>query len=473
MYSMYDLLRFHGRSRPGAALLRLEDRQVEYGEMLARVDTVRAQLLDAGIRPGHRVAVCCAESDDYVAALIAVWSIGATAAPIEPQLEHAMQQTLLEVSRANWRVEIAADGAQVPTVTALEPPDAAPWYPGAEAPAQLLFTSGSSGKPKAVMLTQESLLAASLECANSVNLTAADVQLTTVPFWHAYGQNRGLNATLYAGACIAPVFDDDLSKRLAALARIEPTVLLSMASFYGFLAFAKRPLGSRIRVAVSGAAPLPEPIKERFERLYGIPLLRTYGLTEFLLISCERLGERRAPHGVGYPARGVEVRIVGDGDTPLGDPDAAGRILVRGCPAMQGYLGRPDKRITDDGWLDTEDIGVLNDDGLRVLGRASSFVKRSGYKVYPVEVQTVLASHPDVIDVAVAPFNSAFGTEELAAQVVVRDKTQIDADALLQFCRERMPDYKVPSRCTIVDAVTKLPSGKPDLVRITRDATHA
>ncbi|HEX7936061.1 MAG TPA: class I adenylate-forming enzyme family protein [Paraburkholderia sp.] len=301
MYSMYDLLRFHGRARPSSAFLRLDERDVEYGEMLARVDAVREQLLDAAILPGHRVAVHCAASDDYVAALIAVWAIGATAAPIEPQLEQETQQTLLEVSRANWRVEIAADGTRATTVTALEAPDSAPWYPGAQPPAQLLFTSGSSGKPKAVMLTQESLLAASLECANSVNLTSADVQLTTVPFWHAYGQNRGLSATLYAGACIAPVFDDDLSKRLATLERIEPTVLLSMASFYGFLAFSKRSLGTRIRAAVSGAAPLPEPIKERFEKLYGIPLLRTYGLTEFLLISCERLGDRRTPAWRGLP----------------------------------------------------------------------------------------------------------------------------------------------------------------------------
>jgi long-chain acyl-CoA synthetase len=469
---MYDLLRFHCRARPSAPFLLLPERGITYGETLARVDHLKERLLDTGIRRGDRVVLSCADSYEYIACLIAAWACGATAAPVDPLLDNAVRRTLLDVSRANWIVTVRSDETRTFEATPLEQRDTERWYPKDEPPAQLLFTSGSSGKPKAVMLAHDSLLAASLECANSINLTSSDVQLTTVPFWHAYGQNRGLTATLYMGACVAPVFEDDLARRLAALQTIQPTVLLSMASFYGFLAYAKKSLGSRIRVAVSGAAPLPEPIKEKFQNLYGIPLLRTYGLTEFLLISCERLGEPRCPGGVGFPARGVDVRVVDETEKSVAKNEA-GRILVRGIPAMQGYLGRPDKRTTEDGWLDTEDIGILDDDGLHVLGRASSFVKRSGYKVYPIEVQTVLAAHPDVIDVAVVPFRSALGTEELAAEVVLKATAESVAEDLLQFCRERMPDYKVPSRCTIVSAISKLPSGKPDLVQISKDAANA
>lgn len=472
MYTMYDLLRFHGRARPSAPFLLIPERTIAYGEALLRVNQIKTQLLDLGIRRGDRVIVSCAESYDYIACLIATWACEATAAPVEPLLDDSVKKSLLEVSRANWIVTIGTDRLRTVVAIELEPRDTTYWYPKDEPPAQLLFTSGSSGKPKAVMIAHDSLLAASLECANSVNLTSNDVQMTTVPFWHAYGQNRGLTATLYIGACVAPVFEDDLAYRLAALRTVQPTVLLSMASFYGFLAYSERSLGSRIRVAVSGAAPLPEPIKEKFQNLYGVPLLRTYGLTEFLLISCERLGETRVPSGVGFPARGVEVQIVDDKENCVPSSEA-GRILVRGIPAMQGYLGRPDKHTTSDGWLDTEDIGILDNDGLRVLGRASSFVKRSGYKVYPIEIQTILAAHPDVIDVAVVPFHSALGTEELAAEVVLKSTAESTADDLLQFCREHMPDYKVPSRCTIVSTISKLPSGKPDLVRISKAAANA
>jgi long-chain acyl-CoA synthetase len=384
---------------------------------------------------------------------------------------------LLDIARANWLVVADADaGADSADGVALErllERDRQPWFSGARAPAQMLFTSGSSGVPKAVMLSHESLLAAALECADSIGLRADDVQMTTVPFTHAYGQNRGLNATLYAGASIAPVFEDDLGRRIAALKRVEPTVLLSMAGFFGFLAFSKQDLGTRLRVAVAGAAPLPVPVMERFQSRYGIPLLTTYGLTEFLIISCQRLADRRTSGTVGYPSRGVDVRIVDDEGNGVA-PGVQGRILVRGCLAMDGYLGLPDKKVSADGWLDTEDIGILDADGLRVLGRASSFIKRSGYKVYPSEIQNCLASHPDVIDVAVAKFTSMLGGEELAVEVVLEPDTATSVDDLLQYCRDRLPPYKVPARCVQVEAIPRLPSGKPDLVRIGRTASgHA
>lgn len=465
MYTIYDLLRFQVSVRPNAPFLILADHVRTFADIGARVESLRESLSREGIRRGDRVAISCSEPDDYICVVLATWALRAVVAPVEPSLDDDARHTLLEVAQAKWLVS-AEQGASL-AVERRQDEGSDAWPAGIREPAQLLFTSGSSGVPKAVILSHEALVAAAIECADSLSLRPDDVQMTTVPFWHAYGQNRGLNATLFAGASIAPVFEDDLSLRIATLKRIRPTVLLSMASFYGFLAFYRRPLGDRLRVAVSGAAPLPTPVQEKFEELYGVPLMTTYGLTEFLLISCQRLVDERFRGGVGYPCRGVEVRITDEAGEDV-SPGEPGRILVRGCQTMEGYLGSSDKKVSTDGWLDTEDIGALDDKGLRVLGRESAFVKRSGYKVYPMEVQNVISQHPEVVDVAVAKSVGLFGDEDLVAEVVVKEDSETSAEDLLEYCKAYLPDYKVPSRCRLVANVPRLPSGKPNLLAIGR-----
>jgi long-chain acyl-CoA synthetase len=468
MYTVYDLLRFQSSARPDAPFLILRECIKTFGDIRVHVEALREDLESAGIVRGDRVVVSCSAADDYVSTVLAVWSLRAVVAPVEPSLPEQSRRTLLEVSQANWLVS-AENGDQL-SVERLECSNANSWPTGIREPAQLLFTSGSSGVPKAVILGHEAIMAAAIECADSLALSPNDIQMTTVPFWHAYGQNRGLNATLFAGASIAPVFDDDLSLRIAELKRIQPTVLLSMASFYGFLAYYRRPLGNHLRVAVAGAAPLPTSVQTKFEELYGIPLMTTYGLTEFLLISCQRLADDRSRGGVGYPCRGVEIRIIDENGEEV-KPGESGQILVRGCHAMEGYLGTPDKKVSLDGWLDTEDIGTLDQTGLRVLGRASAFIKRSGYKVYPIEIQNVVSKHPDVVDVAVAKFTGSLGDEDLAVEVVLRDGSEVDIADLLDYCRAHLPDYKIPAKCRLVEDIPRLPSGKPDLVTIGKRAT--
>lgn len=468
MYTVYDLLRFQATVRPEAPFLILRDRVKTFGDIGARVEALRDSLRSEGVRRGDRVVVSCSEADDYVSAVLAIWALRAVVAPVEPSLPEQSRRMLLEVAQANWLV--SAENGDPPSIERLEYTSAGSWPAGIREPAQLLFTSGSSGVPKAVILSHEAIMAVAIECADSLALSPNDVQMTTVPFWHAYGQNRGLNATLFAGASIAPVFDDDLSVRISELKRIRPTVLLSMASFYGFLAFYRRPLGDRLRVAVAGAAPLPTPVQVKFEELYSVPLLTTYGLTEFLLISCQRLADKRSRGGVGYPCRGVEVKITDKNGEEV-SPGESGRILVRGCQAMEGYLGASDKKVSTDGWLDTEDIGALDHTGLRVLGRDSAFIKRSGYKVYPIEVQNVMSQHPEVVDVAVAKFIGSLGGEDLVAEVVLKEGSEASVVDLLEYCKEHLPDYKVPAKCRLVADIPRLPSGKPDLITIGKRAS--
>ena len=468
MRNIYDLLKFQAVTRPDAPFLVFDDYSLSYSEIFHRAEALKATLQKNSIKAGDRVGICCLSTESYVVCVLAVWSIYSVVVPMEASLSQEEKDVLIDVSRINWLLQDGDISSGAFSIEPRFPVSENEWPSGIRDPAQLLFTSGSSGVPKAVILSHEALLAAALECANSVALRASDVQMTTVPFWHAYGQNRGLNATLYAGASIAPVFEDDLGKRIASLKKIQPTVLLSMAGFFGFLAFSKQPIGDNLRVAVAGAAPLPAPVLEKFEQLYGIPLLTTYGLTEFLIISCQRLDDKRVKGTVGFPSRGVELKIVDDDGNDVARGDQ-GHILVRGCLSMDGYLGLPDKNLSEDGWLDTEDIGVMDDSGLKVLGRVSAFVKKSGLKVYPIEIQNCLAGHPDVVDLAVAKFNSSLGSEDLVVDVVLKEGSDTSVSTLLDYCRENLPDYKVPAKCRKVSEIARLPSGKPDLVRIGKE----
>lgn len=472
MYTMYDLLRFHAFNRPSMPFLCLGDKVLTYRQVLELVESSSQRFQMEGVGRQDRVAIHVSSPEAYVVAVLGVWALGGVVVPIDASASIEERKRLLLVGQASWLLkepDAFSDSVAIERVASVDPAQSTVGY--GRLPAQLLFTSGSSGEPKAVVLSHESLLAAAIECADSINLKPSDIQMTTVPFTHAYGQNRGLNATLFAGASVAPIFDDDLAVRLAAFKSIKPTVLFSVAGFYGFLSFAQRDLGGNLRVAVSGAAPVPLPVLERFEKSYRIPLLTTYGLTEFTLISCQRLNEQRSIGTVGYPCRGVEIKILDESGDEV-DSGSEGRILVRGCHVMEGYLGQKADNITIDGWLDTGDLGALDHRGLRISGRASSFIKKSGFKVFPIEIQNCLSEHPEVVDVAVAKTDALLGSEDLVVEVVLKPGSTANELDLIEYCKDRLPPYKVPALCRRVESIPRLASGKPDLVEISKRARH-
>jgi len=463
MYNLYELLVYQNRIRPMSSFLILGTDVYTYGDVFNSVDKLSSLFLEKDVKSGERVAVVCDSITDYVVAIFACWKNDNCIVPIESSFDAEERSLYLNISKSH-RIITKLQGEKkfkLNTLNEFNDPD---WQGNnIDVPAELLFTSGSSGIPKAVMLSHTTLVGAAIESCDSVKLRAEDVLFTTVPFWHAYGQNRGLLSTIYAGASVILAMEDDFSSRIDLLKKSKPSVVVSMPNFYGLLCYMKDALSESVRVCLSGAAALAPSIQKKFEESHGIPLLVTFGLTECQLFTCQRIDAARPMGSVGQPIRGVKIKIVDDQkkELALGEP---GTILVKGHNVMLGYFGGVDKSISEDGWLDTEDIGKLDESGsLYILGRNSQFIKRSGYKVYPIEIQNFLLEHSDVVDAGVCKNSSLLGGEDLAVFIVLRGGSIETSETILQHCKDKLPAYKTPLECKVVDEIKRLPSGKPDL----------
>ncbi len=332
--------------------------------------------------------------------------------------------------------------------------------------AVLVYTSGTTGKPKGAELTHFQLY---MNCTIAGGLFGArsdDVTLAVLPFFHVFGLSSVINVSVRHGACLSVLPRFQPAAVLDALAADRCTIIAGVPTMLHALAQADisgRDL-SALRVAVSGGASLPEDIMRTFEGKYGIEVLEGYGLTE-TASSCSfnRPGDRRVL-SIGKPLWGVTMRVAGPDDEPLpAGRDHVGEILVRGHNVMKGYLGRPEAtaEALRDGWLHTGDLGYMDSDGFYfIVDRAKDLVIRGGYNVYPREIEEVLYAHPAILEAAVIGKPDERLGEEVVAVVVRRPGASLTSDEVIAHCRERLAAYKYPREIRFMDELPKGPSGK-------------
>jgi long-chain acyl-CoA synthetase len=331
--------------------------------------------------------------------------------------------------------------------------------------AVLLFTSGTAGAPRAAMLTHGNLAAniGQVQSHPGLRVATEDVGLATLPFFHVFGLNVALGVALAGGirSVLLPQFDP---VRAAALVeRHGATILAGVPAMFAALlelSDADAPAGAfrSVRLAVAGAAELPESVAGAFLERFGVTIYEGYGLTEAAPIVSTTAVDRRPRWGsIGPPLPGVDVRLVdADGsDAAVGDP---GEIWVRGPNVFPGYWDDPEAtaRVLVDGWLRTGDVAVSDDDGfLSLVDRMKDLIIVSGFNVYPAEVEEVLLTHPDVVDAAVIGVPSPRTGEAVAAFVVERPGAPTPTLASVRdHVARRLARYKVPS---IVQVVAELP----------------
>ncbi|MBA2498035.1 MAG: AMP-binding protein, partial [Acidimicrobiia bacterium] len=322
----------------------------------------------------------------------------------------------------------------------------------------LVFTSGTTGTPKGVPLTHANLLASSASVEHAWRWTPEDRLVLSLPLFHVHGLGVGLHGTLLAGASavLLPRFDVDTV--LDAAAATAATLLFGVPTMWVRLAASARAgeLG-RLRLCVSGSAPLdPATVAALAERT-GSPVLERYGMTETgMLVSNPYAGERR-PGSVGLALPGVEVRLEPrDGDD---EAEPASEILVRGPNVFGGYLDGTVPAFTGEGWFPTGDLGRADDDGyLRIVGRAKDLIISGGFNVHPREVEDVLRAHPAVTDVAVVGRPDPEWGERVVAHIVAADP--IAEAALLAWTHERLAPYKRPRQVVFVDELPRNAMGK-------------
>ena len=450
------------RHTPEKLALAWDDGALTFGELDRRARAFAENLADCGVKPGDSLALSIGNHWAFAVALIAGWKLGATVAPLDTLLKEEERAEIL----GDLAPALFLDEADVPV---LRPRGAAkPAATGAASGAALiLYTSGSTGRPKGAVLSHTALELAIESWAGPVMaLVAADVVLATLPLAHSFGLNGALLAPLLVGATVVLADRFAPDRVVAAIRRHRVTVFPGVATMFRRLLdspeLAAADLSS-VRIAVSGAAPCPWELAERWRGRTGIRIVRGYGMTElFRPISYQAASPTESPDSIGWPVPGVEIRIVDDDGRGVGASEP-GELWIKSPSAMDAYINAPDdtRDVLVDGWFRTGDLATVSADGLvTIVGRKRERILRGGYSVFPPEVEAVLLTHPAVAEAAVLGMPHPELGEDVAAFVALRPHQAATADELIAHCRDRLAAFKYPRRLIMLDALPKSPTGK-------------
>jgi long-chain acyl-CoA synthetase len=493
------ILRANAYEKPEAPVMRMGDMQLGYAEVDRAAAGVAASLLARGISPGEKVALLVPNVPEFTIAYFGILYAGATVVPINVLASAAEVSYFLKDSGARLliahplflqaaeegarpldvSVVIASSGDEAGTLgemAAAEPLDS----PHATAPqdtAVILYTSGTTGKPKGAELTHSNLL---LNCAlvvpQLVPLRAEPHRaLATLPLFHSFGQSVIQNGMIASGGSftLLPRFTPE--DAFACIERDRLTLFAGVPTMYFGLLHHRGDRAhdvSSLELCLTGGAPMPVEVMNAFEEKFNVEILEGFGLSETSPVaSFNMLGRPRKAGSIGYPVWGVEMRIVNDADEPLPDEER-GEICIRGHNIMKGYLGREDatKEALRGGWFHSGDVGYRDEDGCYwIVDRKKDMILRGGFNVYPREVEEVLYEHEAVAEAAVIGVPHESHGEEVKAIVALAPGARADAEELKAFCKDRLAAYKYPRLIEIRDELPKGPTGKI-LKRELRDA---
>lgn len=471
---------------PDRPFLLLPGASMSYAELDAWVALLAQELLDDGVRPGDRVMVLAENCAEHVALILACSRVGAWSCGINARMSPGEVKAFVDKAdpRVVYFTSAVSEAAQQHAARADARPSVLPALQRSpvradalavqgelvERVAAVIFTSGTTGAPKGVLVTHAGLLQFARVSAASRALGPDDLSYAYLPMTHIFGLGTVLMASLQAGAGLVMRSRFDPADVFDALARLGVSNLQGPpAMFTRLLAWLDeagidKPHCPGLRYVYTGAAPLDMALKQAVQHRFGQPLYHGYGLSEYAGALClTPRGVLREDTSAGYLVDGAELRIVdGEGrDLPAGE---RGEIWMRGVGLMPGYLG--DEASTAQvmrpgGWYASGDLGYLAPDGaLFVVGRLKEMIIRSGFNVYPGEVEAVLNSFAGIRCSAVVGRRESDGNEEILAFVEPVPDATIDMAALQAFLRENLAPYKRPERVVCIPALPMTHSGK-------------
>jgi acyl-CoA synthetase (AMP-forming)/AMP-acid ligase II len=482
------------------------DVRLSFAELWDAAEQAGRAFVAAGVEPGDRVAIWSPNVHEWIVALLGLQAAGGVLVPVNTRYKGAEASYLLDTSRAKVLVtvdgflgndhlamleghdlphlertvvlrgdtpagaqawdEFLATGDDVPVealeaqMTALGPDDVS----------DIIFTSGTTGNPKGVVCTHGQTLRGFADWAAIVGLRRDDRYLVINPFFHSFGYKAGIVAALTVGATLVPQAVFDIPQAMANVAAHRITALPGPPAIYQtFLNHPDldREAMSSLRLAVTGAAPVPVELIERMQHELGFETVVTaYGLTEtcgIVTVCWPDDPPERISASSGRAIPGVEVRIVDDDghDVPTGEP---GEIVVRGYNVMQGYFEDPERTaetIDADGWLHTGDIGTMDADGyVAITDRKKDMFICGGFNAYPAEIERLLLTHPGIAQAAVIGVPDERLGEVGMAFVVPRSGGSVDPDEVVAWARDQMANYKAPRHVQVVEALPMNASNK-------------
>jgi fatty-acyl-CoA synthase len=462
-----------------------DEREFTFREVADRATRLAHVLAKGGVGRGDRVAYLGPNHPTLLEALFATGSLGAAFVPLNtrlaaPELAYILRDSgataLLWSPRLAGVVEQLRTAVPVPCELPLDEYEPALSTAGAEPidlpvdpgeTCMVMYTSGTTGRPKGVMLTHANITWNTVNLLVDVDVTSTEVTLVSAPMFHVAALNQTVLPTFCKGgtAILVSAFDPDGTLELIERRRV--TFLFGVPAM--FLAIARSPRWatadlSSVRSAICGGAPVPEPLIATYRRR-GIDLLQGYGLTEsapgatFL-----RAGDSPAKAGsAGTPSFFTDVRLADPGGAPV-PPHQPGEVLIQGPNVMAGYWGLPGETaaaFTADGWLHTGDIAVADEDGyLYIRDRLKDLIISGGENIYPAEVEEVIYQHPAVAECAVVGVPDERWGEVGRAVVVLRPGTRLDPNDLLSFLDGKIARYKIPKSVVFAEGLPRTASGK-------------
>ena len=494
--------------------------KMSYNELDAAASRFAAALTSLGINHGDRIALCLPNCPQYLIAYFGVLRAGGTVVQINPvlserelafELADAAAETIVALDLLVERVATVWEetplkrlirtslGSYVPFTIRLalkvksrgkvKPPPASAEVLEMETlliqdveateisinPANdvavLQYTGGTTGNPKAAMLTHSNLMANSHQVRAWLNgiTVGEEVMLAALPLFHVYGMTICMNLALLIGATIVLLPRMDLPEIVKAIDRHKVSVFPGVPSLYTAVSHQakRRKIDlSSIKICISGSAPLPIEVTQKFEEQTGGRLVEGYGLSESSPVTHVNPiwgGEARVG-SIGLPLPSTECRVIdvetGGNDMPAGEP---GELIIRGPQVMKGYWNRPDEteETLRGGWLHTGDIVVMDNDGyFSIVDRKKDLIISGGFNVYPREVEEVLCQHPKITECAVVGEPDSLKGETVKAFLVLKEKEDTTRTEIQDWCEERLAPYKIPRRIEVLKELPRSAIGK-------------
>ena len=479
--TLFDLSLTGRAARP--ALDYEEDGRVRsrtFGEIEARANRMAHELSSRGLARGDRLCVHLANRIEFIDLYLACTRLGVIFVPMnvlyrERELRHIIADSSPRAVVIPGGTDVAyPDGATLWTVDSLagsaaKRPATRQRVPlDGDAPAVIVYTSGTTGAAKGAVLSHNNLAANALTLVTCWRIAEADRYLAVLPLFHVHGLGNGVHAWLVSGCHMRLAERFDQKKAAELFAEYEPTLFFGVPTIYVRLLdatvvsdAAAAAIGKRARLFVSGSAPLPAHVLAAFEKRFGHTILERYGMSEALMIiSNPYEGERRAGT-VGVPLPGVSVRIAGEHGAPLADGDV-GELQMRGPALFGGYWHNVDATaaaLTPDGWFRTGDLGARSPDGYYTLrGRRGDLIISGGFNIYPREIEELLLEDARVREAAVVGAPDGVRGEVPIAFVVA--DPHLDMQELTARCQAQLASFKTPRAFVRVEALPRTALGK-------------
>jgi long-chain acyl-CoA synthetase len=445
-----------GRLRhPGHPALAFEGREYSYRELDRYAAGAARRLLAMGVRREERVGLCLPNSPEFVFWYLGALRIGAIAVCLNPRLTEEELGFMIEDSGAR----VVLRNPELP-----EPDEFPTEDLPAEAPAVIVYTSGTTGFPKGAVLSHGNVLFVSEAKTRYLQIAPDDRMLLFLPLFHCFGQNAIMNAAFAGGATVELQRSFEPASAARAIADGRVTIACGVPTHFIVLSDHMEPGHTgRLRRCMSAAAPLPLAVERRWRERFGIPLNQGYGLTECAPFTAFNHLTDYREGSAGVAIDGVEMGVVDEENGSFLPAGKSGEIVLRGPNVMLGYWRRPEEtaQAITDGWLHTGDIGYCDRDGyFYVQDRLKDMVIVGGYNVYPVEVENVLHRHPSVAEVAVYGAPDPLMGERVRAAVVLRKGGAASGDELRAFCVPHLSSYKLPVDFEFMPDLPKGSTGK-------------